>query len=170
MGRGLRCGLVPGVTYVFSLLNDICTMVLTDRKISEHGIIGLYSLLEIFLTTTPPHPLLNLAFLILILLLYLSLAYLTHYTQGWYTYSFLDPGDHGQHNGKVAAYCFIILAIILVVFFVTWGLIWLRRKLTQGKIKRARRDLAPVYGDNSHLRRGEVEMPLGRRVKGPNEF
>ncbi|GAM37842.1 hypothetical protein TCE0_033f08101 [Talaromyces pinophilus] len=140
------------------------------EKISEHGIIGLYALLEVFLTTTPPHPLINLAFLILILLLYLSLAYLTHYTQGWYTYSFLDPGDHGQHNGKVAAYCFIILAIILVVFFATWGLIWLRRKLTHGKIKRSRRDLAPVYGDNSHLRGlRDEEMRMGR-IKRPNEF
>lgn len=55
------------------------------------------------------------------------------------------------------------------MFFATWGLIWLRRKLTHGKIKRARRDLVPVYGDNSHLRYGDEEMRLGR-VKRPNEF
>lgn len=114
-------------------------------QISQHGIIGAYALLEIFLTTTPTHPLINLPFLILILLLYLALAYLTHKTQDFYTYSFLDPGAHGKHSGKVTGYCFAILAIIVVAFAVTWLFIWLRRKWTGGRIKRSRRDRELVY-------------------------
>lgn len=79
-------------------------------------------------------------FLVLLLLLYVSLAYLTFHTQGFYTYSFLDPGVNGEKSGKVAAYCFIILAAIVIIFGITWGVIWLRRKLTGGKVKRSRFD------------------------------
>jgi hypothetical protein len=108
-------------------------------------LIGLYALLELVLTTAPPHPLLNLAFLILILGLYLSLAYLTYRTEGFYTYSFLDPGLNGVHSGKTAGYIFGVLAAIIVIFAVTQFLIWLRRRLTGGKIKRARRDPGLAY-------------------------
>ncbi|QKX53252.1 uncharacterized protein TRUGW13939_00328 [Talaromyces rugulosus] len=114
-------------------------------NISQHGIIGLYALLEIFLTTTPLHPLIHAPFLILILLLYLSLAYLTHKTQGFYSYSFLDPGPHGKNSGKVTGYCFAILAIVLVAFALTWLFIWLRRRWTGGRIKRSKRDRELVY-------------------------
>jgi hypothetical protein len=105
--------------------------------------------LEIFLPATLPHPPINLAFLILILLLYLALAYLTHYDEGFYTYSFLDPGSHGQHSGRVAGYCFGILAAIIVIFAVSWALIWLRRRRLVGEggsIKRSRRDPELVFG------------------------
>jgi len=72
-----------------------------------------------------------------LLLLYLGLAYLTHATQGFYVYNFLDP-DTGA--GKVTGYCFGIFAAILVIFFVVWGLIWVRRRLTRPG-KRSPRDV-----------------------------
>ncbi|OKL59566.1 hypothetical protein UA08_05109 [Talaromyces atroroseus] len=136
-------------------------------NVSEHGLIGLYALLELFLATTPTHPLINLAFLILILALYLSLAYLTHKTEGFYAYSFLDPGTHGQHSGKVAAYCFTILAAIIVIFLVTWVCIWLRQRLTGGRIKRARRDRTLIYSSNNN---GNYNAQPDFITKGPNEF
>ncbi|RAK74826.1 uncharacterized protein BO72DRAFT_529786 [Aspergillus fijiensis CBS 313.89] len=114
------------------------------QNISQHGLNSLYALLEIILATTNPHPFLSLAVLIFILLLYVSLAYLTYHTEGFYTYSFLDPGAHGQHSGKVTGYCFAILAAILVFFFLSWGAIWLRRRLTHGKVKRSVRDSGKV--------------------------
>jgi hypothetical protein len=40
----------------------------------------------------------------------------------------------------VTGYCFGILAAILVIFFIVYGLMHLRRWLTHGKIKRASRD------------------------------
>ncbi|KAH8700685.1 hypothetical protein BGW36DRAFT_134419 [Talaromyces proteolyticus] len=135
-------------------------------NISQHGLIGFYALLEVFLTTTPPHPLLHLAFLILLLLLYLALAYLTHKTEGFYTYSFLDPGNRGQHSGKVAGYAFAILAAIIVIFAVTWFLIWSRRKLTGGRIKRARKDRELVYSNQ----RGRLGRRRGMRSDPVKRF
>lgn len=87
--------------------------------------------------------------LVFILLLYLGLAYLTHATQGFYVYDFLDPATGA---GKVTGYCFGIFAGILVIFFVVWGLIWTRRRLTRLG-KRSRRD----FDWNSSLDR-DVEL------------
>ncbi|KAF9891040.1 hypothetical protein FE257_004975 [Aspergillus nanangensis] len=109
-------------------------------NLSQHGLNSLYALLEILLPTTNPHPLLTFPFLVLILLLYVALAYLTNYTQGFYTYSFLNPGPHGEHSRSVTAYCFAILAAIIVIFALVWAAIWVRRRLTRGAIKRSRHD------------------------------
>ena len=59
---------------------------------------------------------------------YLALAYITHATQGWYPYSFLDTS---KGSGRVTGYCFGILAAICVIFGVVWGLIWLRNLVTR---------------------------------------
>lgn len=63
----------------------------------------------------------------MILALYLALAYITVATQGFYTYSFLDPG---RGKGRVVGYVFGILVAICVVFGLVWGLIWTRRWVT----------------------------------------
>ncbi|KAB8074165.1 hypothetical protein BDV29DRAFT_174088 [Aspergillus leporis] len=120
-------------------------------NLSQHGLNSLYAILEIILPATNPHPLMTFPFLVLLLLLYVSLAYLTYHTEGFYTYSFLDPGEHHEKSGKVTAYCFIILAAIVIIFILTWCVIWLRRKLTGGKVKRS------VYD-----RERQVEMQEGR--------
>ena len=86
--------------------------------------------------------------LILILLLYLCVAYITYHTQGWYAYSFLNPGDHGQKSGLVAGYCFGILAAIIVIFLISWSLIRLRQWSTGGKIKRSPYD--PLRGRDGY--------------------
>ncbi|KAL9098272.1 MAG: hypothetical protein Q9163_006043 [Psora crenata] len=93
-------------------------------NVSKHGLNSLFALLEILLPRTKPPPPLHLAFLIFILALYLSLAYLSQAVQGFYPYSFLDPSEGG--SGKVAAYCFGILAAICVIFGVVWCIIWFR--------------------------------------------
>ncbi|CAI7677594.1 hypothetical protein N7533_006623 [Penicillium manginii] len=113
-------------------------------NISQHGLNSLYAILEITLPTTAPHPWIYIPFLILFLLLYLCVAYITVHTEGFYAYSFLDI----QANGSplVTGYCFGILAAILVIFLVTWGLIWLRGWLVKGRIKRSTRD--PLYGQD----------------------
>src|SRR5262245_9883590 len=89
----------------------------------------LFSLFEIIFATTIPPPWLHIPFLLLLLLLYVSLAYLTHAAQGFYTYSFLDPGVNGAHSGRVAAYAFAILAALLVVFGLVRLAIWQRRRI-----------------------------------------
>lgn len=120
-------------------------------QISRHALNTLFCLVEIVLPATNPPPMLHVVGLIFILLLYLGLAYLTHATQGFYVYDFLDPATG---SGKVTGYCFGIFAGILVIFFVVWGLIWTRRRFTRLG-KRSRRDL----DWNSSLDRdGDVEL------------
>lgn len=92
--------------------------------------------------------------LILLLAFYLCVAYITVHTEGFYTYSFLDPGSHG--SGLVAGYCFGILAAIIIIFLVSWLLIRLRVYLTRGKIKRAARD--PLRGQD-----GQAGVSTGLR-------
>lgn len=55
---------------------------------------------------------------------YLGVAYITHATKGFYTYSFLDPNRDG--NGMVAAYAFGIAAATVVVFCLVQGLLWVK--------------------------------------------
>lgn len=85
------------------------------------------ALLEIILPATDPPPFLHLVFIILILALYLGLAYITYATQHFYTYAFLDPANG---KGRLVGYVFGILVASIIVFFIVWGLIWIRRKLT----------------------------------------
>ncbi|KIW14785.1 hypothetical protein PV08_07570 [Exophiala spinifera] len=113
-------------------------------NISRHALNSLFALCELVLPATHTPPLLHLVGLIILLLLYLALAYLTHATQHFYVYSFLDPSTG---SGKVAGYCFGIAAGIIVIFFVVWALIWLRQRYT-GDAKRSKRDMsrrAPLY-------------------------
>lgn len=79
--------------------------------------------MEIILPQTRPPPPLHLPLLVLILALYLALAYITYATEGFYPYSFLDPK---KGSGRVAGYCFGILAAACIIFGVIWGLIWIR--------------------------------------------
>lgn len=109
------------------------------------------ALLEIILPTTNPPPFLHLPFLILILALYLCLAYITHAAQGWYTYAFLNPANGAGH---VAGYVFGILAATIVIFFLVWVVIWLRRKVT-GIGKKSKRDKAEF---TSGTRYQDVEL------------
>lgn len=98
--------------------------------------------------------------LILLAALYLCVAYITVHTEGFYTYSFLDPAAHGK--GIVAGYCFGILVAIIVVFLISWSLIRLRVFLTGDKRKRAARD--PLRGQDGYsgvgmrLRDSSMEM------------
>lgn len=76
--------------------------------------------------------------LILILALYLALAYVTYATQGFYPYAFLDPKYGG---GRLAGFIIGIAAACAVIFLVVWGLIWVRRRLTgNGKKNKNGRD------------------------------
>lgn len=105
-------------------------------QVSQHALNSFFALLELFLSATNPPPWLHLVFLIVILLLYLGLAYLAHATEGFYVYDFLDPSNG---KGRVAEYTAGIAAGILVIFLITWFLIWVRRRFT-GPGKKSRRD------------------------------
>ncbi|MCJ1367757.1 hypothetical protein MMC16_006891 [Acarospora aff. strigata] len=123
---------------------------------SQHALNSLFALLEILLPRTAPPPFLHLPFLILLLALYLALAYITHATQGFYPYGFLDPS--AGRSGRVAAYAFAILAAVVVIFLVVWALVWVRKWATErvggsGRRTKRRRE----YGGRARVEEGVVE-------------
>lgn len=103
-------------------------MSLTILQISQHALNTVFAAFEIFFTRTSPPPPAHLPILVLILALYLALAYLTHATEGFYPYSFLDPK---KGSGRLAGYILGTLAAACIIFGVVWIAIWIRRWLTE---------------------------------------
>jgi hypothetical protein len=108
---------------------------------------SLFAILEIILPATNPPVFLHIVGLVILLLLYLALAYLTHATQGIYVYDFLDPSTG---SGKVTAYCFGIFAAIVVIFLVVWVLVWTRKRFT-GPAKSSRNDMGRDNGNDLEM-------------------
>ncbi|CAA7263575.1 unnamed protein product [Cyclocybe aegerita] len=117
------------VTVVFwALLSNASTFETSFSawsNISVHALNTVFSLVEILLTNSPPAPWLTLPFCLLFLGGYLGVAYITHETQGFYTYSFLDPKRQGA---KLAAYIIGIAVGEIIVFCAIRGLIVLRER------------------------------------------
>ena len=113
---------------------------------------SLWALFEIVIPRTEQPPWIHLAFCIFFLLLYLALAYVTHATQDFYTYSFLDPA---KGTGSLVGYIFGIFAGIIVLFVIVWLLIWLRewaarRMGLEGKL--AYRHSGGNFGNKDNVR------------------
>ncbi|TQV96469.1 hypothetical protein V2A60_003133 [Cordyceps javanica] len=102
-------------------------------NVSQHALNSVFALFELALPRTAPPPWIHAFWLIMILLGYLGVAYITVADQGWYTYNFLDHDKVGG-RGYVAAYIFGIAAGILVIFVVVWALIHLRVWITERKL------------------------------------
>ncbi|KAL1903164.1 hypothetical protein Sste5346_000449 [Sporothrix stenoceras] len=102
------------------------------RNVSQHAMNSGFALFEIVFARTAPQPWVHVAGLIVLLALYLGLAYITRATKGFYVYSFLDPAQKGG-SGMIAAYVFGIAVGCLVVFAIVQGLIWVRRWATETK-------------------------------------
>ncbi|TGZ82175.1 hypothetical protein EX30DRAFT_340064 [Ascodesmis nigricans] len=123
------------VTLVYWIILAPSDDVFTSRfetwnNISVHALNCVWSLIEILIPRTEPPAILHLIFLILFLALYLALAYVTKETQGFYTYSFLDPG---KGVGSLVGYMFGVLIGICVLFAIVWGVVWLRKWITEEK-------------------------------------
>ncbi|KAM4067245.1 hypothetical protein HRG_001227 [Hirsutella rhossiliensis] len=103
------------------------------RNLSEHALNSGLALFEILVPRTNPLPWIHLPWLVLCLLGYLAVAYITVADQGFYTYNFLDHDKVGG-RGYVAAYVFGIAIGLVVVFSAVHGLILLRRWLTESKL------------------------------------
>jgi len=85
---------------------------------------------EITLTNVGPLPWIDMPATVVVLACYLGIAYITHATQGIYTYSFLDP----QKQGKLlAAYIIGIAVGQCIIFLVVTGVIHLRQWIVQRK-------------------------------------
>ncbi|KAF5309440.1 hypothetical protein D9619_012459 [Psilocybe cf. subviscida] len=94
-------------------------------NISVHALNSVFALFEILFTNSPPTPWLTLASNIAVLSGYLCVAYITHATQGIYTYGFLDPS---KQHGLVAAYVFGIAVAECIVFGLVRSIILYRER------------------------------------------
>lgn len=63
-------------------------------NISVHGLNSVFAIAEIVLPATEPQPWSHLSVVLLVLSVYLGLAYLTRETQGFYVYEWMNPA-HG---------------------------------------------------------------------------
>ncbi|TWU76216.1 hypothetical protein ED733_004061 [Metarhizium rileyi] len=103
------------------------------HNVSQHALNSLFALFEVVFARTEAMPWVHLAWLIVIMLGYLAVAFITLATQGWYTYRFLD---HDKVGGRayVAAYVFGIAFGIVLIFALVWGVVWVRRWMTEVKM------------------------------------
>lgn len=126
-------------------------------NISEHAFNSVFALFEIFIPRTLPSPPVHMFWMIVVLALYLGLAYITVATKHFYVYNFLDPSK--AKNGLVAAYVFGIAIVILIVFGIVWCLVWTRRWLTESKLGMEGK---LASGDRSTLnsRHGEQDVEM----------
>lgn len=102
-------------------------------NVSQHGLNSLFALFEILIPRTNPPEWVHIPWLLLILALYLAVAYITQATQGFYVYNFLDHNDVGG-RGIVAAYAIGIAVGIVIIFCIVWCFTWLRRWVTETKL------------------------------------
>ncbi|KAL6710194.1 hypothetical protein ACN47E_009985 [Coniothyrium glycines] len=122
---------------------------------SQHALNSFYALVEIVFPRTEPLPWLDIIPIVILLALYLGLAYLTHATQGFYPYDFLDLQEHSA--GIVAAYIVGILVASIIIFLIVRYLIMLRLWVTERKMGK--------LGKFSH--RGTVRAINHETEKGP---
>lgn len=99
---------------------------------SQHALNSFYALFEIVFPRTSTLPWIDLVPTIVLLALYLGLAYLTHATEGFYVYDFLDL--KANSSGIVAAYIIGILVASIIVFIIVRYLIVLRVWVTEKKL------------------------------------
>lgn len=124
-------------------------------NISQHAMNSLFALFEALLTRTNPPPWVHLPFLLVILALYLGLAYLAHYTEGFYVYTFLDPSNGA---GKTAGYIVGIAVGGVVIFLVAKGVIFIRKWLTEQKF-----GMTGKFHGGRPISAGDVELEAARK-------
>jgi len=118
------------------------------KNVSVHALNTVFALVEVFLTRGGPQPWLHVPFLILILGGYVGIAYITHATQGWYPYSFLNPQKEGPF---LAAYLVGIPLAAVIIFSIVWAICLAKEHLL------ARRD-QPVNGGKLEKMSDEVTV------------
>jgi len=117
------------VTPVFwALLSDPSTFSTTFsvwENVSIHAFNSIFALFEVFLSNVGPQPWIHIPFLVLILGGYLGVAYITHATQGFYPYNFLDPNIE---HARLAIYIVGIPASGIIVFLIVRAVCWVKKR------------------------------------------
>ncbi|TFK48103.1 hypothetical protein OE88DRAFT_1635377 [Heliocybe sulcata] len=111
---------------VLSSQETFSTTYSSWSNVSHHALNTALACFEILLTSAVPLPWLHLLYCILLLALYLALAYVTHASQGFYTYDFLNPSTE---HAKLAGYIIGIAVGECVLFAIVHYVIVLRNLL-----------------------------------------
>jgi hypothetical protein len=127
--RSWRRGLVVFWTL---LAADFPTPFSLWSNTSQHALNSFYAFCEIVFPRTNRLPWLDLIPVIILLALYLGLAYVTHATEGFYVYPFLNLQEHS--SGVVAGYILGILVAAIIIFLIVRYLIVLRVWVTEEKL------------------------------------
>lgn len=98
---------------------------------SEHALNSVFAFFEIVVPRTPAPLWIHAWWIVFVLALYLTLAYVTYYTKGFYTYSFLDIQTQG--SAITAGYILGIAVGSVIVFSIVKGAIHLRLWATERK-------------------------------------
>jgi len=93
--------------------------------ISVHLLNSVFALFEILLTNTPASAWILLPFGILLLSGYVGVVYITYATQGFYSYSFMDP-SHG--TVRLVIYILGIGVAECIIFTLVHGIVFLRQR------------------------------------------
>ncbi|KAK0661081.1 hypothetical protein DIS24_g3035 [Lasiodiplodia hormozganensis] len=129
--------------------NSFVTPFTSYYNVSAHAMNSGFALLEVLLPRTAPSPWWHMGPLVVLLALYLALAYITYYTQHFYVYSFLDIQSNG--SGSVTGYCFGILIgmaiIFVIVHFLAKGRVWLTEQVLGMDGKFSRREAGRMGGE-----------------------
>lgn len=97
-------------------------------NLSVHGLNSVFAIVEIVLPATDAPPFMHLSVVLLVLAVYLGLAYLTKYTQGFYVYEWMNPA-HG--NASIILHVLGYALGMIVIFFLVSGAIRLRGMLAK---------------------------------------
>ena len=84
---------------------------------------------------------------------YLGVAYITHATQGFYVYSFLNPSK----GAVLAAYICGIFAGTIVIFALVWLVKWALKRTTHAKTRDEGRVRYQMRTRDSSLEQGKAE-------------
>ncbi|KAF8521882.1 hypothetical protein BU17DRAFT_45419 [Hysterangium stoloniferum] len=95
------------------------------ENISVHALNSIFALFEVLLSNVGPQPWIHIPFLVLILGGYLGVAYITHATQGFYPYNFLDPNIE---HARLAIYIIGIPVAATVFFLIVRLVCWVRKR------------------------------------------
>ncbi|KAG2338771.1 hypothetical protein BDR05DRAFT_978006 [Suillus weaverae] len=118
------------VTVVFWALlassSTFSTQYSAWSNVSQHIMNSGFILFEILLTNAGPSPWSHMVPCLVLFACYLGVAYITHATQGFYTYSFLDPS---VQRGLLAAYIIGMGVGYCILFTIVKGICTLRCRL-----------------------------------------
>ena len=123
---------------------------------SEHALNSAYAFFEIVFPRTERLPWFDLIPVVILLALYLGLAYLTHATEGFYVYPFLDLQKNSP--GVVAGFIIGILVAAIIVFLIVRYLIVLRVWVTEERL--GKHGKFSKRGDIISMSGGTKDLPM----------